>query len=310
MYSEIQNGKKSNELPLNSFLLVVKENHEDALHLAQTIKAWLEEKSVSATIINAFIAKKDLLAYTRKHDIAVILGGDGTILGISRNMYEHPIPLVGINFGKVGFLADIAPDKWEEGLNNLLNGKYQIQNVTPIHFDQCRNNHIIHSGIAMNDVVVSRGAVAKSIYINLCIDDVFLSNLHCDGLICSAPLGATAYAASAHGPLAFPALDAHILTPISPFAGSFPPLVMPKESTIQITSLEDRETYITVDGQDVYEVLEGDTVFVKSAEHKISMFVSDPRWFWKRLGDRGFIMPGPGKYSKEYKKQEILKEKL
>lgn len=301
MHNTIPNGKKSNEFNLCSFLLIVKENNEQAFHLAHTIKAWLEEKKLTASVINAFTEENELLEHTKKHDVAVILGGDGTILGISRRMFKNPIPLIGINFGKVGFLADIPPEKWEECFNSLLNGKYQIQNVTPIHFDHNRNGKIIHSGIAMNDVVVARGAVAKSIYIRLSIDDVFLSNLHCDGLICSAPLGATAYAASAHGPLAFPALDAHILTPISPFAGSFPPLVMPKESTIQITCLEDRETFITVDGQDTYEVLEGDTIFVKSAEHKISMFVSDPRWFWKRLGERGFIMPGPGKYSSEHK---------
>ena len=97
--------------------------------------------------------------------------------------------------------------------------------------------------------------------------------------------------------LAFPALDAHIVTPISPFAGAFPPLVLPRESSIQITCLEDRETFITIDGQDSYDVRKNDTVLVKSAEHKISMFVSDPRWFWKRLRERGFIMPGPGKYT-------------
>lgn len=301
MQNPIPNGKKSDEFNLHAFLLIVKENNEQALALAQTIKIWLEEKNYTASIINAFSEEEKLLEYTKQHDIAVVLGGDGTILGISRRMYENPIPLIGINFGKVGFLADIPPEKWEECFCRLLDGQYQIQNVTPIHFDHSRNNAVIHSGIAMNDVVIARGAVAKSIFIKLCIDDIFLSNLHCDGLICSAPLGATAYAASAHGPLAFPALDAHILTPISPFAGSFPPLVMPKESTIQITCLEDRETFITVDGQDTYEVLEGDTVFVKSADHKISMFVSDPRWFWKRLGERGFIMPGPGKYCSEHK---------
>lgn len=294
--SDKTNGQKSNEPCLENFLLIVKENNKNACDMAEDIKAWLEKKSKKATVINAFVPEKILLDHTRKNDIALILGGDGTILGISRRMYEHPIPLLGINFGKVGFLAEISPFKWQESLENLLSGAYQIQNVTPIHFDHIRGNRIIHSGIAMNDVVIARGAVAKSIYIRLCIDDIFLSDLHCDGLICSAPLGATAYAASAHGPLAFPALDAHILTPISPFAGAFPPLVMPKESTIQITSLENREAFVTVDGQDVYQFLEGDNIFVKSADHKISMFVSDPRWFWKRLRDRGFIMPGPGQY--------------
>lgn len=296
-FINVPNGKTSKEYVLQNFLLIIKENNKEALQTAKDIKAWLEEKSLSATIVSAFISEEELLKYTETHDIAVILGGDGTILGISRRMYRKPVPLLGINFGKVGFLADIPPENWKEYFKKLLAGAYQIQNVTPLHFEHIRDSRVVNSGIAMNDVVVSRGAVAKSIFIKLCIDDIFLTNLHCDGLICSAPLGATAYAASAHGPLAFPSLDAHIVTPISPFAGAFPPLVLPRESSIQITCLEDRETFITIDGQDSYGVRENDTVLVKSAEHKISMFVSDPRWFWKRLRERGFIMPGPGKYT-------------
>lgn len=281
----------------HSFLLIVKEKNEQALHLANAIKTWLEEKKCIATIISAFLPEEQLLEHTKNHEIAVILGGDGTILGVSRRMYKNPLPLIGINFGKVGFLADISPDNWQECFIKLLAGEYKLQKVTPLHFEHSRENTVLRSGIAMNDVVISRGAVAKSIFIKLRVDDVFITDLHCDGLICSSPLGTTAYTASAHGPLTFPTLDAHILTPISPFAGSFSPLVMPKESTIQITCLDDRETFITVDGQDSHEVLMGDSICVQSAEHKIALLVSDTRWFWKRLRERGFILPGPGKYT-------------
>lgn len=293
----IPNGNTPGGYPCHSFLLIVKEKNEQAFELAKTIKAWLEEKSLAAAIIPAFLPEEQLLEQTQKHDIAVVLGGDGTILGVSRRMYKKPLPLIGINFGKVGFLADISPEKWQDCFTRLLAGEYKVQNVTPLRFEHIRNNTLIRSGIAMNDVVISRGAVAKSIFIKLQVDDIFITDLHCDGLICSSPLGTTAYTASAHGPLMFPTLDAHILTPISPFAGSFSPLVMPKESTIQITCLEDRETFITVDGQDSHEVLVGDKVCVQSAEHKISLLVSDTRWFWKRLRERGFILPGPGKYT-------------
>ena len=302
-----QNGKQSSQSEQSSqstqsylcrsFLLIVKEKNEQAYELAKNIKAWLEEKKLSATIIPAFLPEEQLLEYTPNHDLAIVLGGDGTILGVSRRMYKKPLPLIGINFGKVGFLADISPEKWKECLTKLLAGEYNVHKVTPLHFDHFRDDKIIHSGIAMNDVVISRGAVAKSIFIKLAIDDIFITDLHCDGLICSSPLGTTAYTASAHGPLTFPTLDAHILTPISPFAGSFSPLVMPKESTIKIKCLEDRETFITVDGQDSHAVLMNDIICVKSAEHKISLLVSDTRWFWKRLRERGFILPGPGKYT-------------
>lgn len=293
----IPNGNIPTPYACHSFLLIVKEKNELAFELAKTIKAWLEEKKLTVTIIPAFLPEKQLLEHTKAHDLAIVLGGDGTILGVSRRMYKNPLPLIGINFGKVGFLADISPEKWQDCLSRLLAGEYKVQNVTPLQFEHIRENTVIRSGIAMNDVVVSRGAVAKSIFIKLRVDDIFITDLHCDGLICSSPLGTTAYTASAHGPLMFPTLDAHILTPISPFAGSFSPLVMPKESTIQITCLEDRETFITVDGQDSHEVLMGDSIYVQSAEHKISLLVSDTRWFWKRLRERGFILPGPGKYT-------------
>lgn len=296
-FMNIPTGNTVQSYSCHSFLLIVKEKNEQAFELAKTIKAWLEGKKRAATIIPAFLPEEQLLEHTQKHDLVIVLGGDGTILGVSRRMYKTPLPLIGINFGKVGFLADITPEKWQDCFTKLLAGEYKIQKVTPLHFDHIRNNTVIRSGIAMNDVVISRGAVAKSIFIKLQVDDIFITDLHCDGLICSSPLGTTAYTASAHGPLMFPTLDAHILTPISPFAGSFSPLVMPKESAIQITCLEDRETFITVDGQDSHEVLVGDRICVQSAEHKISLLVSDTRWFWKRLRERGFILPGPGKYT-------------
>lgn len=295
----IPSNKKSNELSLEAFLLVVKENNAEAQKTAEEIQVWLQSLQKKATIVNAFVDEFKLQNLAYEHNIVLVLGGDGTILGISRRLYNIAIPILGINFGKVGFLTEISPDSWKEALTDLFAGKYQIQNFTPLHFEHIRDNKIIHSGIAINDVVIARGFVARAIYISLSIDDIFLSDLHCDGLICSAPLGATAYAASSHGPLAFPSLDAHILTPISPFAGAFPPLVMPRESTIQIKVLDDRETAITIDGQDAYHAELNDLLYVRSADHPISMLVSDPYWFWKRLGDRGFIMPGPGKYTRQ-----------
>lgn len=290
-------GQKSNNESLQNFLILVKENNEDAMLLSKEIAAWLKNQGKTVSRGKTRSDKVAARELAKQSDIALILGGDGTMLSVARNLYGVSIPMLGVNFGRVGFLADISPSNWQEPLTSLLNGGYEIQNYTPLSWELFRDSKCIEHGIAINDVVIARAFVAKAIYISISIDNIFLSNLYCDGLICSAPLGATAYAAAAHGPLAFPALNAQILTPICPFAGSFPPLVLPEESFTQIHAQEGGEAALTIDGQDCYSILPNDIIHVRSARYRIPMYVQHPYWFWQRLSERGFITPGPGTYT-------------
>lgn len=297
MNSNSDNVVYSSDEALQSFLIIIKESNEDATETAQKMALWLEKHHKKVTLISALGHEEELRELAKTSDIALVLGGDGTILGVARQLYGLSIPLLGVNFGRVGFLADIAPHRWEDDFTRLLNGHYQIQNYASLTWAHYRENACLQKGYAINDVVVARGQIAKAIKISLLIDNVFVSTLHCDGLICSAPLGATAYASAAHGPVAFPALDAHILTPISPYAGAFPPLVLPPEALVTIQAHKGNDLGFTVDGQDYYPMMPDDEIRVITAEHKITMYVRDKNWFWKRLRERGFIMPGPGKYS-------------
>ncbi len=294
--SELVCGQKSCGDQLQQFLIITKEHNQEAIELSKEIAIWLENQGKKA-IVSRHHDDESLKEMAIECQIALILGGDGTMLGVARALYEIDIPLLGINFGRVGFLTDISPSNWQQSLKKLLDGAYEIQLYTPLQWEIIRNNVAINNGIAINDVVIARSHIAKAISIGLFIDNIFLSELFCDGLICSAPLGATAYAAAAHGPLAFPSLDAHILTPISPFAGAFPPLVLPKESLVKIEALKG-EIALTIDGQDCYSLQNGDAIHVQSAHKRIPMYVQNQHWFWQRLVDRHFIMPGPGKYTR------------
>ncbi len=299
--ANIQKNQTSNKIikscneKLQRFLILTKENNQKVLNLAKIVSNWLKDRGKTITAIDSGKSEEEIRQAGIESDIALVLGGDGTMLGVARALYGLDIPLLGINFGRVGFLTDISPCNWESSLTKLLEGCYEIQNVTPLWWEILRDNISIFKGIAINDVVIARARIAKAIAIGINIDDIFLSELVCDGLICSAPLGATAYAASSNGPLAFPSLDAHILTPISPFAGSFLPLVMPRESLVKIDNLRG-ESAVTIDGQICHDLEIGDVIHVQSAYKQISMFVQSRNWFWQRLVERGFIMPGPGTY--------------
>lgn len=290
-------GQKSSHVILQTFLLVIKDLNEEAQLLGKEISIWLKKRDKNIFILNAKADEEEFRELASQSDIILVLGGDGTMLGTARKSYGMQIPLLGVNFGRVGFLTDISPQNWQDSLEFLLNNGYEIQLYIALKWELIRNNSIIKHGLAVNDVVVARGCIAQSIHVRLSLDGVFLSELHSDGLICSSPLGATAYAVAAHGPVVFPALDAHTITPISPFAGSFPPLVLPKESSVEIQVNKGGDAAITVDGQNYFPLEENDIIHVRTAKNRIPMFVQHPHWFWQRLTERGFIMPGPGKYN-------------
>lgn len=284
---------------LENFLIVIKKNHDFANSVANEMKDWLAQRSKCVTLCIAGIFQEELREYASQADLVLVLGGDGTVLSVFRDLYGLCIPILGINFGRVGFLTEIDPKNWRTAFEDVLSGKYTKQEFIPLQWEHLREGNLLACGHAINDVVVARGEIARSISLSLIIDNIFLSQVYCDGIIVSAPLGATGYTAATGGPLVFPSLNTHMVTAISPFAGAFPPLVLPRESEVCITiSPSAGDTNITIDGQEYYSTEIGDTIRVTGAKHKIAMLVSDVLWYWKRIGERGFIMPGPGSYTR------------
>ena len=285
--------------PISSLLLIIKEHHAPARETGQAMSLWLRARGVD-TISVSSRRDGDALAEAGRHaDAALVLGGDGAMLGAARALADLSIPLLGVNFGKVGFLAEVPAEDWRPWLEALFAGEFHEERHTALVWRVLRPGaDTAASGRAVNDVVVARGQVARAVSLDLSVDGVFLSRLRCDGLIVSTPLGATAYSASSGGPLAFPTLDAHIVTAVSPFAGAFPPLVLPAATPVMLTASGDNDdVHLTVDGQESLPLKTGDLIEVRGVPGVVPLLVRDPRWYLRRLGRRGFILPGPGHYA-------------
>ena len=281
-----------------SILLVCKGKSTAATETAEHIRTWLTARGVSVRTISTMEDRAKIRAAAKGQDAALVLGGDGAMLGVARALIGLDVPLLGINFGRVGFLTEIPAQAWEPMLQALLNGEFFLQKHLALNWRLTSTLSAERNGWVVNDVVIARGTAARAISLDLSVDDIHLSSLRCDGVIVSAPLGATAYAASAKGPLAFPSLECQLVTPISPFAGAFPPLVLPAASRINLSHNEpEQDVRLNLDGQDVLAIQPGDCLEIYGVPNMVHLLVHDPKWYLRRLVERGFILTGPGLYA-------------
>lgn len=290
-------------------LCVIKHEHKEAWHLAGLLVQWFKEHGVQSVLVSSHKDQEELSHIAQECHAVLVVGGDGTMLAAARSLYASPLPLFGINFGRVGFLTEADPNQWEYWVERFLVSLYEIYEI-PTKSDsqrlfieehniiECtvlRNDKIIHKGYAINDAVIARAHIARTISLSIHIDKNRLGDLRCDGLIISSPLGATAYAISAHGPLALPGLDALIITPICPFANAFPPCVVAGSSLVSVVN-EDSTTpvILTLDGQENIELKYKDLVNISENKTKMHLLISNKAWYTQRLVERGFIRQGPG----------------
>ena len=202
-------------------------------------------------------------------DLAVVVGGDGTMLGIARQLAPHNVPLVGINQGRLGFITDVPAGTFAESLAPMIAGDYEIEHRTMLEGGVWRDGVSIFHGIAMNDVVVSRGAVAGMVELKIDVGDEFVANFRADGLIIASPTGSTAYALSAGGPLLHPGIGGWVLVPIAPHALSNRPIVMPDSGEINIEVVGGREVSVNFDMQSLASLAHGDRICVQRSAHQV-----------------------------------------
>ena len=202
-------------------------------------------------------------------DLAVVVGGDGTMLGIARQLAPHNVPLVGINQGRLGFITDVPAGTFAESLAPMIAGDYEIEHRTMLEGGVWRDGVSIFHGIAMNDVVVSRGAVAGMVELKIDVGDEFVANFRADGLIIASPTGSTAYALSAGGPLLHPGIGGFVLVPIAPHALSNRPIVMPDSGEINIEVVGGREVSVNFDMQSLASLVHGDRICVQRSAHQV-----------------------------------------
>jgi len=208
-------------------------------------------------------------------DLAVILGGDGSMLTAARHLAASRVPLVGINQGRLGFMTDIALGKMLEAMGQLLAGQFSLEERTMLEADVVRGSERLVSTRALNDVVVNKGATGRLIEFLVHIDGEFVYDLRSDGLIVATPTGSTAYSLSSNGPILQPKVPGITLVPICPHTLSNRPVTVSDSSFIEITLKRALDARLHFDGRPQYDLHEGDRVTIRRAEHTIT-FVHPP----------------------------------
>jgi NAD+ kinase len=209
--------------------------------------------------------------------LVIVLGGDGTMLGVARQLARYKVPLIGINQGRLGFMTDIPIDRILPALAEILSGKAKAEERSLLEARLVRDGREIHCSVAVNDVVVARGSGAGMAELKVSVDGAFMYNQRSDGLIVSTPTGSTAYALSAGGPLLHPSLAGIVLVPIAPHALSNRPIVVPDTSDIVVEIMNGRDISVNFDMQTFTSLQHGDQIMISRSPNTIT-FLHPEGW--------------------------------
>jgi NAD+ kinase len=224
----------------------------------------------------------------RHSDLAVVLGGDGTLLAMAKAIAEsgHDIPILAVNFGSLGFLTEITRPELYQSLDAVIAGRasYDLRMMLRAVATRAKEAHM-----ALNDVVFTRTALSRMIELSVSVGDHFVTAVKADGLIVATPTGSTAYNLAAGGPIVHPAMDALVLTPIAPHTLSNRPIVIPAERDVRVTSTSSNagdEVYVTMDGQTGFPLQEGDELTITRAEKPLRLVRSTTRSYFEVLREK------------------------
>ncbi len=205
----------------------------------------------------------------RHCDLAVVVGGDGTMLGIARELARHHVPLVGINQGRLGFITDVPVDRYRDALGTMLAGDYEEEHRAMLEGGVWRDGACIFSEFALNEIVVNRGATAGMVELRVAVGEEQIVGLRADGLIVATPTGSTAYALSAGGPIVHPAIAGWLMVPIASHTLSNRPIVLPDDGEIAVEVVAGRDASVNFDMHRLASLLHGDQVRLRRSAHKV-----------------------------------------
>ncbi len=279
--------------------IVAKSQLHAAAGLLAEIAGWLEARGVQAvfeTETGALAglppgrptaAKDDLPSGV---DMILVLGGDGTLLGMADRIADSgkDVPILGVNFGSLGFLTEITLPELYPSLEAALAGTAQIDARLMLRARTLRGESTLAERLVLNDVVVMKGALSRIIELSIWVDDQFVSRVRADGLIVAGPTGSTAYNLAAGGPIVHPAVSAFVLTPIAPHTLTNRPVVIPAASTVRIQPLlDDRdEVFVTFDGQAGFQLTADDVVHVGQAVRPLRLIRASTRSYFEVLREK------------------------
>ena len=245
----------------------------DSLLNEMGIQTLLEEKVLSALKLirsDGTVTRAQLGGVA---DLVVVVGGDGSILGVSRDLAGSGVPVVGVNRGSLGFLAAIAPGDIEEKFGQIFSGDYSIEDHFLLEAQVFRDDVLVSSSTALNDVVVNPSSMSRMMEFDLLVNDEFVYNQRSDGIIVASPTGSTAYSLSAGGPIMHPRLDALVVVPMFPHTLTSRPLVVSGDSTVMVRIIDAAEgaPQLSCDSQINLPLEVGDVVKVGKSEEPLNL---------------------------------------
>ncbi len=239
-----------------------------ALLQAQGSRVMVEEQTAANAGLTGY-PTLDLEAIGRQCDLGLVVGGDGTMLGIGRKLASTGVPLIGINHGRLGFMTDIPFGSFETVLPPMLRGEYEEESRQLMRARVLRQGECVFDTLAMNDVVVHRGNTSGMVELRVEVDGHFVANQRADGLIVATPTGSTAYSLSAGGPILHPSIPGWVMAPIAPHTLSNRPVVLSSDSEVAIEIASDREAIANFDMQSLAALQQGDRIIVSRSEHSV-----------------------------------------
>ena len=276
--------------------IVAKSHLREAMpHLAE-IESWLSARGVETIFETATAALMppnsgrrlaDKPALVGQVDLIVVLGGDGTLLSVAGCIAagDADVPILGVNFGSLGFLTEATLPELYPSLEAALSGRARVEARMMLRATTLRGGTALPEQLALNDVVITKSARARMTDLSVSVGEEFVTRVKADGLIVATPTGSTAYNLSAGGPIVQPVVDAIVLTPIAPHMLTNRPIVIPSSSLVRVQPLmtERDELYVTFDGQAGYQLRAGDEVRIQCAERRVRLLRPSTRSYFEIL---------------------------
>ena len=266
------------------FLLLHHPKIPESLQVAKGWMTQLEHLGARVILLSAW-DESAIIQQADNADLAVTLGGDGTLLRVARACAPLRIPILGINFGRVGFLSELLPEQFDPQI--VMDGKYWIEERMMLHTLCARAGRALGEFEALNDVVVGRGKLARVIRLATSIDGDYVKTFVADGAIVATATGSTAYVFAAGGPILAPEVKTLVLVPIAPYLSQLKSLVLPEGSHVFFRLETDHNAILTVDGQIDVELQNGDEILVQASKH-VARFVrlQSRTYFYRTLIER------------------------
>jgi len=269
--------------------IICKPERKEPQEILLQLLPFLRQKGCESFVDAETAAALNIPGFSRKEipdlvDVVLVLGGDGTMLNVSRLVAEKGIPILGINLGSLGFITEVPRDEIFDVVDKMLSGGCAIEERLMLSAAILRNGERISEYTVLNDVVINKGALARIIDLETNINSSYITTFKADGLIISTPTGSTAYSLSAGGPILYPTLGSIVLTPICSHTLTNRPIVLPDDFKIEIIikSLSE-DVFLTLDGQVGFSLRIGDVIEVNKADYKVKLLVPAKRDYFKVL---------------------------